>query len=176
MIDSSSSLFLYTSEIVLHNISCSLVFSDFSLNCWPCWPYCFVQITGICTTTARAQSGTLCAEAAANMTWSAANAPCRGPQWATRCPAAATPSMSVTPASSIQVQLQPNRQNNLGKIYICWNVVSLHSVCLVLWPHCACGPVRFRHKIAWLRFGKVCFLHYLDLLPLTQLEYALKSH
>lgn len=163
MIDSSSSLFLYTSEIVLHNISCSLVFSDFSLNCWPCWPYCFVQITGICTTTARAQSGTLCAEAAANMTWSAANAPCRGPQWATQCPAAATPSMSVTPASSIQVQLQPNRQNNLGKICICWNVVSLHSVwccdpaVLVVrlgldTKSLGCGLEKFVFYITWVCF------------------------
>lgn len=63
------------------------------------------QTTGTVTTTtsARGRSGAWCAGTAASTRWSGAAAPCRAPAWATPCPAAATPSTSVTPASSTQV-------------------------------------------------------------------------
>lgn len=66
--------------------------------------YYYFQITDICTAIAQALSGVWCVEAAASTTWSAVNAPCRGHLWAMLCPAAATPSTSATPASSIRVK------------------------------------------------------------------------
>lgn len=107
------------------------MYETFSLHLYECFLLLLLlsfQITGPRTTTAQARSGTLCAEAAASTTWSAVNAPCRALRWATPCPAAGTPSMSVTLASSIKVCRTLRTQVLLSDEWFTNHSVSLKTV------------------------------------------------